>query len=145
MVKMCSRWVNLVHLSESENSIFLEAGDRVLMLEKGAGPYPAFEAEIPPDVECRVTLPDVDVLVGIVRQAGVIGEGKSAAIMIDRGRGRISFASNHERLGSYCRGYDSADATEGAPVAVNGDYLLAALGPLSNSGQREQFVTSRVM
>jgi hypothetical protein len=131
MVKMCSRWVNLVHLSENDNSIFLEAGDRLLIVEKAASRYPAFEAEIPPDVECPVTFPDVDALVGIVRQAEVIGEGKSAEITIGRSRGRIQFVSNHELLGAYSRGYNSADAIEGAPVAVNGDYLLAALGPLS--------------
>jgi hypothetical protein len=71
------------------------------MVEKAARPYPALEAEIPPDVGCPVTFPDVDVLVSILRQARAIGEGKSAAITIERSRGRISYASHHELLGRY--------------------------------------------
>jgi DNA polymerase-3 subunit beta len=145
MVRMCSRWVNLVQLSESNNSIFLEAGDRVLIVENVASPYPGFEAEVPPDVECPVIFPDVDVLVRIVREAGVIGEGKPTAMTIVGSRGRISFASSHENLGAFSRSYDSADAIGGAPVSVSrvASTFLQPWDRSRNSGQRRWFAISR--
>jgi DNA polymerase-3 subunit beta len=112
-----------IAIGRTENHIFFQIGERILLSRLIEGQYPNYEKVIPKDNDKSISLPTKD-MAAIIRRISLLSNERSKAIKIRITQGKLEVSSNNPELGEAQEEIDISYKGEELIIGFNAQYLI---------------------
>jgi len=112
-----------IAIGKSENHIFFQMGERILLSRLIEGQYPNYEKVIPKDNDKSISLP-TEKISAIIKRISLLSNERSKAIRLRFMPGRIEVSSNNPELGEAQEELETDYQGKELIIGFNAQYLL---------------------
>jgi len=112
-----------IAIGRSENHIFFQIGERILLSRLIEGQYPNYDKVIPKDNDKSLPLPTEEIS-AIIKRISLLSNERSKAIKLKFIPGKLEVSSNNPELGEAQEELDTTYQGEELTIGFNAQYLL---------------------
>ncbi|HJO16868.1 MAG: DNA polymerase III subunit beta [Vicinamibacterales bacterium] len=138
LAKLLTDDVKEIGYQQSENHLFFEVGDRVLISRMIDGQFPAYERVIPKGND-KVVEFDNDRLAAAIKRVAVLSNDRSQAVKIQINKNKVEITSNTPDVGEASEELDVQYTGDSVQICLNAKYILDFLREVETDSIRFEF------
>ena len=138
LTKLLTEEVKEIGYQHTDNHLFFEVGERMLISRMIDGQFPAYERVIPKGNDKAIEF-DNDRLTAAIKRVAVLSNERSQAVKIQINKNKVEITSNTPDVGEASEELDVQYTGDSVQICLNAKYVLDFLGVGETDNVRLEF------